>query len=205
MRRFVTQFVGWTIKWSNSPYGLLVIFLFVFIDASLFPLPTTIVFVTISLIHPNRSYYNALMATSGMLVGGIVGYSIGHYLWLLPNGDYSALATYFFNNFPGFTEESYLHLQMLYNRWSNGILFLTIFIPIPFQVFSISAGAFNINFGTFIFAIFLFQGFRFVGIAWLIIRYGEDVKELLRHKLKVVTIITIILLLIFVFAARIKI
>ena len=80
MQSLLGQTYAWTIKWSDGRFGLLVIFIFLFLDASIFPLPTTVIFITISLIQPSRSYYNTLIATAAMAIGSIVGYSIGHYL-----------------------------------------------------------------------------------------------------------------------------
>jgi len=186
----------WTKKWSRSRYGLMAVFVFLFLDASVFPLPTTVVFITVSLIHPSRSYYNALVAVTGMVLGAIAGYIIGHYLWLLPDGSFTLFAQYLFNHIPGFTVANYLNAQNLYIKWSYSILLISTVLPLPYQVLSITAGAFEFNFYAFILATLVFQGLRFFFLAWLVVRYGEGVKTIFRKNLKIISLITIILLFI---------
>jgi membrane protein YqaA with SNARE-associated domain len=179
------------------------VFVFLFLDASVFPLPTTVVFITVSLIHPSRSYYNALVAITGMVLGAITGYIIGHFLWLLPDGSFTLFARYLFNHIPGFTVVNYLDAQNLYIKWNYGILLLSTVLPIPYQFLSITAGAFELNFYAFLIATLVFQGLRFFLLAWLVVRYGEGVTAIFRKNLKIISLITIILLLIIYIISKI--
>jgi membrane protein YqaA with SNARE-associated domain len=195
MQSLVNQSFSWTKKWAKSRFSLLVIFMFLFLDASIFPLPTTIAFITFSLIHPSRSYYNALVALMGMVLGSIVGYAIGHYLWLLPNGDFTKLAQYLFAHIPNFNEVSYQHAQSIFQKWNYSILFLSIILPIPYQFISTLAGVFDFDIYVFTISTMILQGFRFFLLAWLVIRYGEGVKTLFKENLKIITIVSILLLI----------
>lgn len=203
MRSLISQTFLWTKKWSKSRYSLLVIFLFLFIDASLFPLPTTVIFITVSLIYPSQSYYNALVAVLGMVLGSILGYTIGHYLWLLPDGSYTEFAQYLFNHIPGFTEINYQIAQNLYLKWSYSILFLSILMPIPYQFISISTGVFDYDIFTFVILTLIFQGFRFFLLAWLIITYGEGAKIIFQRNLKIIAIVSTVLIIIGIIATNI--
>lgn len=196
MRGFLNKTSLWTQKWSKSRYGGLVIFLSLFIDASVFPLPTTVIFITVSLIHPLRSNNNALMAVTGMVLGSIIGYTIGHFLWLLPDGNFTNFAMYFFNHIPGFTEANYLSAQNLYIKWGYMILLFSTVIPLPYQILSITAGAFAFNIYAFALATLVFQGIRFFLLAWLIVRYGVGVSVMVKKNLRVIVVTTIILLVI---------
>lgn len=196
MRSFLNKTSLWTQKWSKSRYGGLVIFLSLFIDASVFPLPTTVIFITVSLIHPLRSNNNALMAVTGMVLGSIIGYTIGHFLWLLPDGNFTNFALYFFNHIPGFTEANYLSAQNLYIKWGYMILLFSTVIPLPYQILSITAGAFAFNIYAFALATLVFQGIRFFLLAWLIVRYGVGVSVMVKKNLRVIVVTTIILLVI---------
>ena len=195
MRSLLSQTFLWTKKWSRSRYGLLAVFVFLFLDASVFPLPTTVLFITVSLIHPTRSYYNALVAVTGMALGSIVGYFIGHFLWLLPDGSFTQMAHYIFNHIPGFSELNYQHAQGLFIKWSYGILLFSTIIPIPYQILTITAGAFEIDIFAFVLATIVFQGLRFFSLAWLIIKYGEGVTAVFKKNIKIIAVITITLLL----------
>ncbi|HEY3390254.1 MAG TPA: hypothetical protein VGK38_11820 [Prolixibacteraceae bacterium] len=202
MRSLLSQTFLWTKKWSKSRYGLLAVFVFLFIDASVFPLPTTVIFITVSLIHPSRSYFNALVAVTGMVLGSIVGYSFGHFLWLLPDGNFTGFAMYLFNHIPGFTEGNYQYAQLLYIKWSYSILLFSTIIPLPYQILSITAGAFEFDILAFILATLVFQGLRFFFLAWLIVRYGEGVTAIFQRNLKFIAITSAILIAIIIIATK---
>lgn len=204
MQSLLRQSFEWTKSWSESRYSLLVIFLFLFLDASLFPLPTTVIFITISLIHPSRSYFNALMAVTGMVAGTILGYAIGHYLWLLPDGSFTQFARYLFDRIPGFTEPNYYNAQTLYHKWSFSILFFAIVLPVPYLFFSITAGAFEFSIIALTLSTLLFQGFRFFLLGWLIVKYGEGVKILFSRNLKIISLSLVLLLIILLLAAKLS-
>lgn len=176
MRSLLKQTYDWTLKLTKSRYSVLALFMFLFIDASFFPLPTTVIFITMSLLYPLRTNFNALVATLGMMAGSIVGYSIGHFLWIGAGGGFTDLAQYFFNHIPGFTADHYQSARELYIKWSYGILFSAIILPVPYQVYSVSAGAFDYNLLMFEMSTLIFQGLRFFLLAFLIIRFGKESK-----------------------------
>jgi membrane protein YqaA with SNARE-associated domain len=132
--------------------------------------------------------------------GGLLGYCIGHFLWITPGDGFSSLANFFFDHIPGFDIHEYQYIRELYNRWSYGILFSAIFLPIPYQIYSISAGAFAINFIIFALSTFVFQGLRFFGLAFLILKFGEGVKEILNKHLKIIAVSTLTVLVLYIFA-----
>ena len=187
---------SWLEKLYKSRFSQLFIFCSFFLDACVFPFPTTVIFITVSLIRPSYSYYNALIASAGMVFGSILGYALGHYLWLIPDGNFTPLARYLFNYVPGFTELNYHYIQGLYLRWGYTILLFSLILPVPYQFYSITAGVFDFNLLLFTFLTLLFQGSRFLLIAWLTIRYGEGMKTLFQKNLKITVLTCIMIILI---------
>ena len=190
------QFSTWTNNLAKSRFSQLFIFLSFFLDAFVFPFPTTVIFITVSLISPSRSYINAVISTIGMVAGSIFGYALGHYLWLLPDGNFSPIATYLFNHVPGFTEVNYHQMQSLYLKWGYSLLLFSVILPVPYQFYSITAGVFDFNLLAFTFLTVLFQGARFVTIAWLTVKYGKGVKIIFNKNRKVIIVICVFLFLI---------
>lgn len=190
------QTYHWALRLAKSQFSLLFIFLSFLLDSCVFPFPTTVIFITVSMLHPARSYYNALIATLGMVAGSLIGYSIGHFSWLLPDGNFTQLALYFFHHTPGFTDQSYHYIQSLFITWGYGILLLSIFLPVPYQFYAITAGIFDFNILAFLLSTLIFQGFRFFLFGWLIIRFGEAVKPVIEKNLKVIALIFIAIILI---------
>ncbi len=189
MNRELSKTFSWIKKLAQSRYILLFIFIFFFLDSCIFPFPTTVIFITISLLHPTRSYLNAAIATLGMVTGSMIGYTIGHNLWLLPNGNFTQLALYFLHHTPGFTDLTYHYIQDMFVKWGYSILALSVILPVPYQFYSITAGVFDFNLLAFICATLLFQGLRFFIFAWLIIVFGEAVLPSIQKNLKIIAII----------------
>ena len=127
-------------------------------------------------------------------MGAIGGYHIGHFLWW--NGDgYNEIAHFFFNHVPGFNESVFLNMKKQYDYYGFIITFTAGFTPIPFKVFTIGAGAFNISFPLFILASIISRSARFFLVAFLILKYGEIVKGFINRYFNLLTIIFAIILI----------
>jgi membrane protein YqaA with SNARE-associated domain len=146
-------------------------------------------FITLSLLTISKAYKYALFGTLGTLFGAIAGFSIGHFAWFNVNGNFTGFAQFLFDYVPGFSEVIYNKIHVLYAKWDWGILLIAPFIPVPYKIFSISSGIFDINVFIFCIATLIGQGIRFYLLAFLIIKIGTAVKKVLKFKLKPVAII----------------
>ena len=190
----------WSLQWSNTKWSTWALFICAFADASFLPLPTPMFFVTLILLNVTKAYMYALFGTLGTLFGAIVGYSIGHFAWLNMNGEFTGFAQFLMTHIPGFSEAVYNNIQVQYAKWDFWILFVAAFIPVPYKIFSISSGVFDINVVMFCVATLISQGIKFFLLALLIIKIGPGVKKLLEFKLKPIAIIgTVCLIIIIVF------
>jgi membrane protein YqaA with SNARE-associated domain len=88
------------------------------------------------------------------------------------------------NHIPGFSEAGYNNIQIQYAKWDFWILFVASIIPVPYKIFSISSGVFDINVVMFCIATLVSQGIKFFLLALLIVKIGPGVKKLLEFKLK---------------------
>ena len=93
-----------------------------------------------------------------------------------------------FDNVPGFTEEVYQYFHTQFSKWGLGILFLAPFIPVPYKIFSISSGAFDLNIFIFSLGTLISQGLRFYLLSFLIIKLGPGVKKLFEFNKKPIVI-----------------
>lgn len=184
------------LMWADTKWAGGIMFAWTFADASFLPLPTPMFFMAVVLLNIPKAIKFVVWGTLGSLIGAIAGYAIGHFAWIKTNGDFTALATFVFNNVPGFSENSYLTIQKYYIAWDFWILFIASFMPVPFKIFSISSGVFNINFLMFCIATLLSQGIKFYLFALLAIKIGPGIKKLIKSKLKTIIIIASIILII---------
>ena len=104
------------------------------------------------------------------VVGGIVGYLIGAGAW-------QALGGFFFAYVPGVTPEAFQGIQEFYEQYDFAAVFLAGLTPIPYKVFTLSAGVFSINFPIFVLASVLSRGLRFFAVAGLLYLFGPPISR----------------------------
>lgn len=179
----------WILNWANTKWGQWVLFLCAFSDASIFGLPTPPLFLALALLNIKKVYKYALFGILGTLSGSVAGYLIGHFAWLDMNGEFTGLAQFLLNNIPGFSEAGYNKVHILYAKWDLWILFVAAALPLPYKIFSISSGVFDINLLIFCFATLASQGIKFLLLALLTIKLGPEVKKLLKLNWKPIAII----------------
>jgi membrane protein YqaA with SNARE-associated domain len=189
MNNWSKKFHVWSLQWANTKWGKWSLFICAFADASFLPLPTPMFFLALALLNLTKTYKYALYATLGTLSGAAAGYSIGHFAWLNTEGEFTGLAQFLFNNIPGFSESIYNKIHILYTKWDFWILFIASVLPLPYKIFSISSGVFDINIFIFCIVTFVSQGIKFFLLGLLIIKLGPEVKKLLEFNLKPVAII----------------
>jgi membrane protein YqaA with SNARE-associated domain len=177
------------LKWANTKWGVWALFLCAFADASIFGLPTPMLFLALALLNIKKVYRYALFGILGTLAGSVAGYSIGHFAWLDTNGEFTGLAQFMFNNIPGFSEAGYNKIHILYANWDFWILFIAAALPLPYKLFSISSGVFDINFLIFSFTTLISQGIKFFLLALLTVKLGPEVKKLIEFNWKPIAII----------------
>jgi membrane protein YqaA with SNARE-associated domain len=189
MKEVFKRLNNWILKWADTKWGIWALFLCAFADASILGLPTPMLFLALALLNIKKAYKYALFGILGTLAGSIAGYSIGHFAWLDTNGEFTRFAQFLFNNIPGFSEAGYNKIHILYAKWDFWILFIAATLPLPYKLFSISSGVFDINFVIFCFATLISQGIKFFLWALLTIKFGQGVKKLLEFNWKPIAII----------------
>jgi membrane protein DedA with SNARE-associated domain len=75
------------------------------------------------------------------------------------------------------------------------IVFTAGFTPIPFKLFTISAGAFNINFSLFVLASIISRSARFFLVAGLIKKFGEPIREFIDNYFNILALAFTVLLI----------
>ena len=166
---WVRRLYDWVLHWADTPYGLQALALLALVESSVFPVPPDPLLIALCLGAAGRALRFAAIATVASVLGGMLGYGIGAVVW-------SSASSFFFEYVPGVTPEAFATVQGLYDRWDFWAIFLAGLTPIPYKVFTISAGVFAINFPIFVLASTLSRGLRFFVMAGLIYRYGESIR-----------------------------
>ena len=160
----------WVLKWSGHPRARLALFLLAAAEASVFPVPPDVLLIAIVLARPARRYFTAALCTAGSVIGGAVGYGIGFGLW-------SAVGDWMFRYMSpvGFTPGNFERVQNAYQNNAFLAVFTSGFTPIPYKVFTIAAGVFEIAVPVFLVASLLGRAGRFFLVAELVGRLGPKV------------------------------
>lgn len=185
----------WTLHWADTPYGPIALFIMSFAESSFFPIPPDVLLIALCLGAVKRSLVFAVQCSIGSVLGGMLGYAIGHFLWYGPGGEYSQIAMFFFEHVPGFTEQLFHRVQLNYDRFGFWYVFLAGFTPIPYKVFTIASGVFEMHFGGFIVASAVSRSARFFLVAGLIRMFGTHVRTFIDKYFNLLTVIFAVLLI----------
>ena len=175
--KYVRQLYDWMLHWAETPYGPIALFLLAFAESSFFPIPPDALLIALVLGARKKAFKFALNSTVASVFGALLGYAIGHFVWWSNPNEFSNFANFFFNNIPGFTEDIFFKVKGLYEEWNFWIVFTAGFTPIPYKVFTISAGAFDVNLILFVLASIVSRAGRFFLVAGLIWKFGDEIKD----------------------------
>ncbi len=173
---YIRKIYDWVLHWAETPYGPIALFILAFAESSFFPIPPDALLIALALGVKKKSFYFAALCTSASVLGALLGYSIGHFVWWADLNEFSDVANFFFANIPGFTHELFYKVKELYDEWNFWIIFTAGFTPIPYKVFTITGGAFNVNIILFLLASIIGRAGRFFLVSFLIWKYGEQIK-----------------------------
>ena len=166
--KLLRRLYDWVLHWAETPYGVPALFLLAMAESSFFPIPPDPLLIALCLAAAKKSLKFAAVATLASVVGGIIGYGIGAGAWPMVDD-------WFFTYVPGVSPESFTRIQGWYDRWDFWAIFLAGLTPIPYKVFTLSAGVFSINFWVFVVASAVSRGLRFFIVAGLIYRFGPPI------------------------------
>ena len=192
---YLRRLYDWILHWAETKYGVPALFLLALAESSFFPIPPDVLLIPLALGARSKAIRFALVCSVASIVGGIAGYGIGYFAWWNGAEAYSAVALFFFNHIPGFTEQVFLNIQKKYEIYNFLIVFTAGFTPIPFKIITISAGAFSVNFPMFLLASTVSRSARFFLVALLIRQFGEPITVFIDKYFNVLSIIFTLLLI----------
>jgi membrane protein YqaA with SNARE-associated domain len=179
------RWYDWVLHWAETPYGSWALFLLAFSESSFFPIPPDVLLIALAVSRPERSFRYALICSFGSVLGGCFGYFIG-WQFMASLGE-RIIAFY------GLTEKvAYIqNLYVSYDAWAVGIAGFT---PIPYKLFTITAGAFHIRFGVFVIASLVSRSARFFLVAGLIYVFGPPIRIFIEKYFNVLAVVFVVLL-----------
>lgn len=157
----------WVLHWAHTPYGAPALAVLSFCESSFFPIPPDPLVLALGLARPRRAVWYGVLCTVASVLGGILGYGIGVFL-------YESIGARIVE-FYGLTEQ-YESMKVEFVAAGFFAVLIAALTPVPYKVFTIAAGAAGLSLPVFIGASILGRGLRFIPEGWLIGRYGEPIR-----------------------------
>ena len=181
---------NWVIHFADTPHGERALFLLSFAESSFFPVPPDVLLAPLTLGAPKKWFRFALSCSIASVLGGILGYFIGVFLWEQIGGwAFSHLGAI------GFTQENFDAFQEGYNKYGFWIVFTCGFTPLPYKVCTITAGVAGIFFPGFLIASALSRSARFFIVAGLFGWKGETIRPFIEKYFNWLSLAFVILLI----------
>ena len=157
--------------WSRHPRAPWYLGALSFAESSFFPVPPDVMLAPMSMAQPKKAWRFALLTTLASVAGGVLGYLIGSLAFDLVAGWLQQAGYY----------EKYLLAREWFDRWGFWAVFVAGFSPIPYKVFTITAGVISMSFLPFVLASVIGRGARFFLVAGLMAWGGPAMEERLHR------------------------
>lgn len=180
----------WAVRHAEGPGAKRWLAFFSFAEASFFPIPPDVLLISILATQERKEWKQyALIATIFSVLGGVFGYLVG---WLLYDS-VGVLIVELYN-----LEEYMVTVKEIFSENAFVTMFLAGFTLIPYKIFTISAGFFEISLLAFLAASILSRAARFFVVSYIMYVFGE---ELGKFAFRYFNILTMILAAVIVAAA----
>ena len=183
--RLLRKTYDWVLHWSATKHAVPALAILAFAESSFFPIPPDVLLIAMAIAVPLKAFRFAAVCSIGSVLGGMFGYLLG---WQFMDLIGARIVEFYhfqeqFDKIGGWYEQ--------YNAWAVGAAGFT---PLPYKVFTLAAGAFEINFPVFVLASLVSRSARFFIVAGLIYKFGAPVKAFIEKYFNVLSIAFFVLL-----------
>lgn len=176
----------WTLSLAVTPYALWALVVISFAESSFFPIPPDVLLIPLILAAPQRAFVIAGVCTVASVAGGAFGYLIGSQL-------FDAIGQPVLEFYGKMTEfESFKERFSEYGHW---VVLTAGVTPFPYKVITITSGAAELPFSTFMLWSTIARGLRFFVVAALLWKFGAPIRAFIEQRLGILFTIFIVLLI----------
>lgn len=168
----IRRLYDWTVGWAERPGGPWALLAIAFAESSFFPVPPDVLLIALCVGAPRASFRFALVCAVGSVLGGAFGWVLGATAWHVVK---DAFIPYLF------TQSTFDHVQRLYQGNAFVAILSAAFTPIPYKVFTVAAGVFDVSLPTLLLASAIGRSARFFGVATIFFLFGRQVRALIER------------------------
>ena len=171
MRIFASMYVL-CLRWAKHKHATYYLGAMSFAESVIFPIPVDVMLAPMCLARLDKVWHYALVATLTSVVGGVFGYFLGMFFFesmiepLLVKFNYM---------------DTYVTAETWFAKYGVWVVFVVGFAPIPYKIFTISAGALNMALLPFVIASLIGRAGRFYLVAGLMKLGGEKMEKKLHE------------------------
>ncbi len=177
---------NWVLKLAGSKHAEPWLFVISFAESSFFPIPPDVMLAPMCYARPDRAYRYALVCTIASVLGALLGYAIGYWL-------FETLGSAIISVFGYGGKEAELRAQ--YAEAGVWIIFLKGLTPIPFKLVTIVSGAMAFSIPIFIAACVVTRGLRFLLVAWLFKTFGPTLAPVIEKRIGLFALLFVVVLI----------
>jgi membrane protein YqaA with SNARE-associated domain len=169
----------WTVDKAAHPHAEWWLALVAFLEASFFPVPPHPLLGLMCLAQPKKALRYAVIATGGSVLGGLLGYTIGYFLYDSVGTQLLALLH---------LSDSFPRAACYLREYGVEIIVIKGATPIPFKLITLTAGFIGMPLIPFILASIVSRAISFVSVGLLFRIFGAPIKRFIDKYLGLVTI-----------------
>ncbi len=181
----LTKLYQWMLAKAAHRHAEGWLFAFSFMESSFFPIPPHPLLGLMSLARPERALRFGFICTLASVLGGLLGYGIGHFL-------YEALGQQILSAL-GLSAKFPVAACYLRNYGAE-IILIKGATPIPFKLITITAGFIGLSLFTFLWASVLSRAFQFMLVGFLFWKFGRPIKAFIEKYLALLSGLFLVLL-----------
>jgi membrane protein YqaA with SNARE-associated domain len=183
--KIFTPLYNAALRWATHRHASRYLSALSFAESSFFPIPPDVMLAPMVLARRDRAWFLAGLTTVASVAGGLFGYLIGKFLF----GTVAEPIIEFYDARSAF-ERARTWFE-IYGVW---VVFVAGFTPIPYKIFTISAGLIGMSLVPFMLASLVGRGARFFLVAGLILLGGEALETQLRRHVDAIGWVTVVVL-----------
>lgn len=184
--RTMYRLYRWTLRWGKTKYATYSLFTLAFIESSFFPIPPDVLLIAVTVSNRAKWWFYATIATVGSVLGAILGYFIGYAVY----GTIGEPIVQFYH-----LDKHFEAVRVAYENNAFLAIFTAAFTPIPFKVFTVAGGLFQISLFDLILGSTFGRAGRFFAVALALKIFGKKVEDTIEKYFNILSIIFIILLI----------
>ncbi|NRA83160.1 MAG: DedA family protein [Gammaproteobacteria bacterium] len=169
--KIFTPLYDWAMKAARHRYSSYYLSLMSFAESIFFPIPVDVMLAPMALGTPKKAWFYAALATIFSVIGGAIGYLLG----------YLAYDTFVL---PAIEAVGYQDKLVTVEHWFSEygvwVIFVASFTPLPYKLFTVTAGVMQMMFLPFMLVSLVGRGLRFFLVASIMKWGGEKMEVKLR-------------------------